>query len=126
MNKLIAIAIVIGLSISAAVRAESLSCNEGCAVERSQCVTTLGKDSTSNCGDGFRLCVQRCDPRRMNTAFLESNLGTAKLVPSKADAGARACGDNCAMSARLCVNGGNSSTACHSAQTACVARCASS
>ncbi len=125
MNKLIAVVIVIGLVLSAAARAEGLACNDSCVSVRSQCIQTLGAESIGNCSDGFRLCVQRCDPRRMNTALLERNFNDARLNPKKADRIAMACGDHCAMSARLCVEGGNPGKACHAAQTACTERCAS-
>jgi len=123
MNKLIAVVIVLALSVSAAVRAESLSCNSQCVDERSQCIETLGAKSVGNCGDGFRLCVQRCDPRRMNTALLESSFSAPRLAPVKGDRTAQSCTSRCASAARLCVEGGNPASACHGAQLACAERC---
>lgn len=123
MNKLIAIVIVFGLVLSASVRADAGRCNTACSAEHGQCVDRLGDAASGNCGDGFRLCVQRCDPQRMNTAFLESDSTRRLLARQQPAASSNRCDDRCALSAQLCAAAGNSGAICRSAQQNCEARC---
>ena len=125
MNKLIAIVIVFGLVLSASVRADGGQCNNACSSEHGQCMDRLGSAATGNCGDGFRLCVQRCNPQRMNTAFLESHSTQRLLARSQPAATANRCDSRCALSAQLCAESGNSGAICRNAQQNCEARCGS-
>lgn len=126
MNKLIAIAIALGLAFTSAVYADGMACNTSCAAEQTQCVTKLGSVAKGNCNDGFRICVQRCDPRRMNTAFLESDASSRTLHRRPSKDVVQACAGQCALSARTCVESGNGRDDCRGAQMACQDRCASS
>ena len=123
MNKLIAIAIVIGLVLSSAVRADGGRCTAACSSDQEQCLSRLGVKSASNCGDGFRLCVQRCDPRRMNTSYLESDAARRSLYRQRPPSHTALCTNRCALSARGCVEAGNNRNDCRAAQLACEDRC---
>lgn len=126
MNKLIAIAIVIGLALASAAKADGMGCTNGCATDHQLCVTRLGEAARGNCGDSYRLCVQRCDPRRSNTAYLDSEASRRSLHRRAGLDRAAVCSNNCALSSRTCVEAGNDRSNCRSAQQACEERCAAS
>jgi len=75
-----------GLALLTSAEAADLACNAGCTTEHQQCVTRLGDSAASNCGDGYRVCVQRCDPQRMNSSFLESDAVRRRLQQHVASA----------------------------------------
>lgn len=126
MNKLIAIAIVIGLALASAAKADGMGCTTGCATDHQLCVTRLGEAASGNCGDSYRLCVQRCDPRRSNTAYLDSETSRRSLYRRAGLGKAAVCSNNCALSSRTCVESGNGRSNCLSAQLACEDRCEAS
>ena len=126
MNKLIAIAIVIGLTLASAAKADGTACTSSCAGDHQSCVARLGTAPSSNCSDGYRLCVQRCDPRRSNTAYLDSVASHQSLYRRVGVDRAAVCNNNCALSSRTCVESGNGRSNCRSAQQACEDRCEAS
>lgn len=73
MNKLTTTLLLAGFALASPVRADGLACNNSCTNEHQQCIAHLGTSASGNCGDGYRLCVQRCDPQRMNSNYLESD-----------------------------------------------------
>ncbi|MCX7178215.1 MAG: hypothetical protein NTX56_05370 [Proteobacteria bacterium] len=95
MNKLLAVLIALGLAIASAAHAESTACDNSCASEHAQCVTRLGDAAVGNCGDSFRLCVQRGDPSRHNAAVLDSVEARTLLASHSAVKVAMACSGNC-------------------------------
>lgn len=95
MNKLLAVLIALGLAVASAVHAEGTACDNSCASDHAQCVSRLGDAAIGNCGDSFRLCVQRCDPSRHNAAFLDSNEARSLLARHSAVKVAMACSGNC-------------------------------
>ena len=126
MNKLIAIAIVIGLTMASAVKADGMACTGACASDHQLCVARLGSAPSDNCSAGYRLCVQRCDPRRSNTAYLDSEASHQSLYRRVGSSKAAVCTNNCALSSRTCVESGNGRSHCRSAQQACEDRCEAS
>lgn len=126
MNKLIALVIAIGLAIVSAAHANGAACNQSCSNEHSQCLSSLGAAATGNCNDGFRVCVQRCDPRRMNAAYLDSD-ATRRMLYRRANPDVvTACSGRCALLARTCAESNNGRSECRTAQLACDDRCTSS
>lgn len=127
MNKLIAIVLTLGLALAASARAEGPSCNASCQVEEGRCAALAGASANGNCRDGFRVCVQRCDPSRQNSTFLDSFASERIALhrPISSNENAR-CEQGCAMSGRSCVEAGNDRGNCRSAQQACMGRCTNS
>jgi len=123
MNKIIAIAIVLGLSLMSAVRADDMACSNSCISDQQQCVSHLGEDTRSNCNAGYRVCVQRCNPRHMNTAYLDGDSARQLLYPRVQRSTISSCASNCALSASVCVDTGNGRSNCRYAQQACESRC---
>ena len=127
MNKLIALlfagGISLGMSLVSTAQADGASCTASCTVDHNRCTALPGASADGNCGDGYRLCVQRCDPRRMNSSFLESDAVKRSLLQRVASNGAQHCASNCAQSAQACVEVGNGRGNCHNTQVACESRC---
>lgn len=127
MNKLIAIIIAVGLAIMSGAHAapnEAGACNSSCATEQDQCISRLGSASEGNCSDGFRICVQRCNPQRQNASFIESEQDRrlySKLI--QASNMEHHCTSQCALSGRSCVEAGNQTSQCREAQNQCKVRC---
>ncbi|MES2683933.1 MAG: hypothetical protein V4650_10480 [Pseudomonadota bacterium] len=126
MNKLIAIAIAIGLALASAAKADGLACSGSCASDHQSCVARLGTAPSENCSIGYRVCVQRCDPRRSNTAYLDSFASKQNLYRRVGVDKAAVCNNHCALSSRTCVESGNGRSNCRSAQQACEDRCEAS
>jgi len=122
MPHLPALAAALLLALAGSAHGEGASCTDACVAEEKQCITTLGEKARGNCGEGLRVCVQRCDPQRMNTALLDGGLGASTL--RKPGTAVKSCEDACAMSTQLCMEAGNPQGACQNANTQCVERCA--
>lgn len=107
-------------------RAADPSCAAHCESEESACTTRLGPKSQGNCMDGFRVCVQRCNPHTLNATYLDGFAERRALYRVSRASEAGSCSQNCVVAGRNCAEAGNSHKQCQAAQTSCVARCPTS
>ena len=122
---------LIGGFHAGAVHGDSGQCIADCRSDRAQCAT-LGPDAGSNCGDGLRLCLQRCDPQRLNADLLSRMEGeftaVARRAPglSQAARNEQRCEQACDMTSMNCSSAGNDASHCRLARQACTQRCSGS